>query len=151
MPTVTGTLRDFNITTLAAHSPRIIFTASGVAFSPTRIYSTIPIVVTPDLAGDFSVFLQATEDVDPAIWYTIRIEWLDSDGGYVGVDLVEWKLFVPSAGGSIGDLMEVPANGVRIWVDIDPPKYPSPGTLWLKVNPDNVDDPAGTGELITWV
>ncbi|WIB16282.1 hypothetical protein DEJ34_03875 [Curtobacterium sp. MCPF17_050] len=150
MPAVTGTLRDFNIQSLAAFSPRIIFTPSGVAVSETRLYSTKPVVVVPNLGGDFEVFLQATEDVDPAVWYTIRIEWLDSDKGYVGVDLVEWKLFVPSDGGSIGDLLRVPASAVRVWVGLEPPAYPSPGTLWLLMNPDDVDDPRNTGYLYEW-
>ncbi|PZE89934.1 hypothetical protein [Curtobacterium sp. MCBD17_008] len=150
MPIVTGTLRDFAITTLAAYNPRIIFTASGVATSSTRLYSTKPIVATPNLAGDFEVFLQATEDLNPLVWYTIRIEWLDSDEGYVGVDLADWKLFVPSAGGSIGDLIGIPPNPALVWVGVDPPSTPSTTVWWLQVNPDDPDDPDATGILYEW-
>lgn len=150
MPNVTGTLRDFNITTLAAYSPRIIFTASSAATSPTRLYSTKPIVVTPNLAGDFEVFLQATDTLNPSVWYTIRVEWLDSDGGYVGVDLLEWKLFVTDDGGSIGDLLAVPANPAQVWIGLEPPPHPTPGLWWLQANPDNPDDPRNTGDILVW-
>lgn len=150
MPKVTGTLRDFNIASLAAYSPRIIFTASSAATTSTRIYATKPIIVTPNLGGDFEVFLQASDTMNPIVWYTVRVEWLDADSGYVGVDLPDWKLFVPSMDSNIGDILDVPANPALAWVSLDPPLNPTPGLWWLKVNPDDPTDPRNTGELLVW-
>lgn len=148
MPTVTGTLRDFNIQSLAAYSPRLIFTPSSTAVSTSRLYSTKPIIVTPNLGGDFEVFLVASDSVFPMVSYSIRVEWLDAENGYVGADVIDWELLVPEAGGAIGDIMQVPANPILAWVDVvEPPFKPVPGVWWLQVNPDDPDDPRATGIL----
>jgi len=151
MPTVTGTLRDFKLDTLNSLSPRVIFTASEAAVTSNAILSTRPIVVIPNAAGGFTVELQSTDSVQPLVFYRIRVEWLESDDGYVGVDLLDWPLYVPAEGGSIGDLLGTPSNPMQVWIGLTPPPSPvTPGTWWLVSNPDDVTDPRNTGELFEW-
>ena len=151
MPTVTGTLRDFKLDTLNSLSPRIIFTASEPAVTSNAILSTRPIVVIPNAAGGFTVELQSTDSVQPLVFYRIRVEWLEDTGGYVGVDFVDWPLYVPSDGGSIGDLLSTPSNPASVWIDLEPPPEPvAPGTWWLRSSATNPDDPRNTGYLYEW-
>lgn len=151
MPTVTGTLRDFKLDTLNSLSPRIVFTASEPAVTSNAILSTRPIVVIPNAAGGFTVELQSTDSVRPLIHYNVRVEWLESDGGYVGVDLLGWPLFVPAEGGSIGDLVSTSSIPAQVWVGLTPPPPPvTPGTWWLETNPDDPSDPRNTGRLYEW-
>jgi hypothetical protein len=152
MATVTGTLNDFSLSSLASYSPRIIFTASEPAASPARLLSTRPVTVTPAASGAFTVELHPTTQLRPAgVHYTIRIEWLDADGGFVGVDIAGWKLFVPDSGGDITDLTDASPGSSLIWVGlVPPPGTPAPGQLWVVMNPLNPDDPANTGEIREW-
>lgn len=153
MATVTGTLNDFNLQSLASYSPRVVFTASEPAASPARLFSTKPIMVTPNASGGFTVELQPTTQLVPeGVFYRIRIEWLDSTGGFVGVDFVDWPLLVPDTGGSIQDLLDVAPGTSLVWVGLVPPPEdpPKAGRLWLVMNPLNPNDPANTGELNVW-
>lgn len=151
MAVVTGTLTDFGLQSLAGLSPRIIFTASDPTTLGGRLFSTKPIVVIPSSSGAFSVDLQPTEFIMPEVFYRIRVEWLDSDGGYVGVDFFDWPLYVPEAGGAIGDLALTDANPQLAWVGVDePPRLPVRTSWWLQVNPDDPDDPRATGILWEW-
>lgn len=138
MANVTGTLKDFRSLEFSSLSPTVTFTASGPAVSGASLFSTVPVVVTPASNGTFTVALQATDAVHPGVWYTVKVSWLDSVGGYVGLDYPGWKLFVPTAGGAIGDLISVPANPAMVWTGEYPPTNPTPGTWWLQ---------ASTGEL----
>lgn len=152
MATVTGTLNDFNLSSLASYSPRIIFTASQLSAAPGRLLSTKPVIVTPSSGGAFTVELQSTTQLRPAgVYYTVRVEWLDGGAGYVGVDISDWKLFVPDSGGNIADLTDAAPGSSLIWVGLVPPPGPlRPGQLWVVMNPLNPDDPANTGEIREW-
>lgn len=151
MAIVTGSLRDFTTTAIPqARAPRIVFTPSGAGTTTTRLLASIPVVVTPDTSGAFSVDLAPTDQVMPAVYYRIRIEWLDASGGFVGVDIPDWSLAVPSSGGSIGDLLTAPANSGSVWIGLDPPPKPVPGTWWLQTDINNPDDPRNTGILYEW-
>jgi hypothetical protein len=150
MATVTGILTDFNLQSLDSYSARIIFTASEPATLPGRLLSTKEIVVIPGADGSFSVDLRPTDAITPQVFYRVRIEWLDSDGGFVGTDYIGWRLFVPSDGGPIGDLLSMPSNPSMVWEGPTPPENPTPGTWWLQVNPDDPDDPRNTGQLYEW-
>jgi len=151
MAIVTGTLTDFGLQALTSLSPRIIFTASEPATLSGRLFATVPIVVTPSATGTFSVDLQPTDFVTPGVFYRVRVEWLDAAGGYVGVDLLDWPLYVPAGGGAIGDLVQVDANPALAWVGVDPPpQLPVRTVWWLQVNPDDPDDPRATGILYEW-
>lgn len=141
MAFVTGTLTDFGLAALAAYAPEIVFTPSGPGVNDTTLFATRPISVTPAANGSFAVNLAPTEDIRPDRWYAISMRWLDSSGGYIGVDFPDWQLRVPSAGGKVNDLLNVPANPGQVWVSETPPTNPSPGTWWL--NPT-------TGDLNEW-
>jgi len=151
MAVITGTLLDFSLDALAPYSPRLIFAGSQPATSGDRLLSTRPFMVRVEADGSFSVDVQPTDSVTPAAWYTVRVEWLDSDGGFVGVDLPDWRIFVPKEGGAIGNLIQAPSNPALVWVGLTPPPAPvTPGTWWLVSNPDDVTDPRNTGELFEW-
>jgi hypothetical protein len=137
LATVTGTLTDFGLAALAAYSPQLIFTPSGPAINTTSLLGTRPITVTPAADGTFTVTLATTEDMQPATWYTISAQWLNSTGGYIGRDFPEWQLFVPTAGGNITALLSIPTNPAQVWVNPVAPANPTPGTWWL--NPLTAD------------
>lgn len=141
MAFVTGKLNDFGLDTLTAFHPEIVFTPSGPAIGPTVLFATRPIVAIPAADGTFSVDLSPTEDIRPDRWYAISIRWLDSAGGYIAVDFPDWQLRVPPAGGTLSDILNVPANPAQVWVFETPPANPTPGTWWL--NPT-------TGDLNEW-
>lgn len=152
MAVITGTLLDFSLDALAPYSPRLIFAGSQPATAGDRLLSTKPFGVRVEADGSFSVDVQPTDVVTPAAYYTIRIEWLDSAGGFVGVDFVDWRLYVPSEGGAVGDLLEAPSNPGMVWVGLTPPPDPiTPGTWWLHANPNNLYDSQNTGILEEWV
>lgn len=142
MATITGALSDFGINPFPELQPRLIFTASGPAVSSSRLFATKPVIV--DVAsgsGSFTVDLQPTDGVRPAVYYKITIEWLDPDGNYVSADFLEWKLYVPSEGGELYDLIKAPANPLLFWVGETPPPVPMPGQYWLTPS---------TGDLKKW-
>jgi len=137
MATVTGTLWDFGLASIAQYMPQIIFTPSGPATTETKLFATRPIVVTPAVGGAFSVDLKSTDDVQPAVWYRATVRWLDSAGEYVSQDSPDFKLFVPAAGGAIGSLLrDVIPFPSEVWVgETDNPDYgfwfqPSTNILW---------------------
>jgi len=152
MALVTGTLKDFGLAPLSTYQPLISFTPSSAALQGGLLLATRPVAVVPSASGAFSADLQPTDGLMPATWYSIRIQWLDSDGGYAAVDFVEWKLFVPQEGGQIGDLVAAPVNPALVYTSLTPPEVggiPS-GTWWLESNPNNINDPANTGILYEW-
>lgn len=142
MATVTGALSDFGINPFPELQPRLIFTPSGPGVSATRLFATKPIIV--DVAsgsGSFTVNLQPTDGVRPAVYYKVTIEWLDPAGNYVSADFLEWKIFVPSAGGELYDLIQAPVNPLLFYVGETAPLYPVPGQYWLKPS---------TGDIKKW-
>jgi hypothetical protein len=142
MATVTGALSDFGIAPFPELQPRIQFIPSGPGVNGTRLFSGPPPTVNVGAgSGSFTIELQRTDDVRPVVWYTVRIEWLDPAGNYIGVDHPDWKLFVPAGGGELGDLLEAPLNPFIFWVDATPPPNPQPGQYWLNTT---------TGDLLKW-
>jgi hypothetical protein len=151
MAVITGTLLDFSLDALAPYSPRLFFCPSGPSTAGPRLLATRPFGVHIDPDGSFSVDVQPTDTIIPAAYYTVRVEWLDSDGGFVGVDFPDWRIYVPSEGGAIGDLLRAPSNPASVWVDLEPPPAPvAPGTWWLRSSATNPDDPRNTGYLYEW-
>lgn len=142
MATVTGALSDIGIEAFPELMPRLIFSPSGNATAATRLFATKPVIVPVNAgSGSFTVDLQPTTSMRPAVWYVVTIEWLDPAGNYVSVDFLEWKLFVPSAGGNFEDLIEAPANPMLFWIGETPPPSPTVGQLWLTPS---------TGDLKNW-
>jgi hypothetical protein len=146
MATVTGALTDFGIQPFPALQPRLIFTPSGPAVSDARLFATKPIIVpVASGSGIFSVDLQPTDGVRPAVHYKVTIEWLmpgvDGQPGYTPADFLQWEIFVPAAGGAIQDLINAPVNPLLFWVGETPPPVPTAGQLWLKPS---------TGDIKKW-
>lgn len=142
MPTISGNLKDFGLGAMAQFHPEIVFTPSGPATRPTTLLVTQPIVAIPSAgSGWFSVELVSTANIRPARWYEVAVQWLNSSGGYVRKDYLDWKLFVPPAGGDIGELLAVPTNPVNVYVNETSPLNPAAGTWWLKPS---------TGDLFEW-
>jgi len=152
MAVVTGTLKDFGLAPLTSYQPQITFTPSSATGKNGELYAARPITVVPNSAGSFIVDLLPTEDAVTAVWYEVKIQWLDSDGGYAAVDFVNSKLFVPRAGGAIGALIEFPVNPALVYISLSPPKAGNvpPGTWWMHSNPNDINDPANTGILYEW-
>lgn len=145
MATVTGTLADFGLNSLASFSPQIVFTPSSAAVGGVAIpylLATQPRVVIPASDGSFTATLVHTDILRGAkdIYYSIRIEWLDSAGNFVHVDFPDWKLYVPAAGGTIVDLIQAPWNPALVWVGPTPPGgQPTNNTFWLDTETGNLN------------
>ncbi|MDT0211249.1 hypothetical protein [Curtobacterium sp. BRD11] len=149
MATVTGTLRDFNTQSLGT-TARMVFTPSSPGFSPTAILAARPVVVQPSSTGSFSVELEPTVTVSPETWYTLRVDWLDSEGGYVATSFFDGRLFVPETGGKLTDLIDVSRPPTIMFASLTPPLNPTPGLAWLETDPDNPDNPLNTGNIYEW-
>lgn len=118
-----------------------------------RTISQRPQTVTPNTTtGAYTLELIPTVDVpDAGFHYTIRGYYLDPDMYEPGkgggrVDVFEHKIYVPTAGGSIGDLIRLP-RPIFAWVIVSlttPPLIP--GALWLNADPNGNPD-LGTGNL----
>ena len=143
MAIVTGILADFGLALLSPYSPRIIFTASSNAVFAADLLATRPLVCLPStIDGTFSIDIANTDAMRPETWYTIRIEWLDTAGNYVGADFPTWRLYVPLAGGRLADLIAAPWNPAMVWADPLPPTgTPTANTFWLNTT---------TGDLARW-
>lgn len=149
MPTISGTLRNFGLVAFPGQNPVITFRANTPAVTQSgALLATKDINVSPNSSGDFSVTLAATDNLATGnVWYTISISWLDAAKNYVQVDFPDWKLFVPTKGGDLADILEKPANPGLVYIGLIAPAYPSPGMKWLEMNPDGT---AGTGNLYEW-
>jgi len=139
MATVTGTLTDFGLAALTAFQPTLIFTADSPAVTTGGVLSARPIRVTPASDGSFTVDLVASSFTTPEVTYTLRIEWLDSAGGYIGLDILK-GLVVPPGSSNIDTLSSIPIS--RWWVGVDPPPNPEANTWWLDTD---------TGDLKEWI
>jgi hypothetical protein len=124
MPVVSGALTDFQIGALGTGAI-LTFTPSGVGIGSARLYATRPNIAVPDtITGLWSIALASTDGMLNTTWYTISIQWLDSTGNYIGKDFLDAKLFVPSAGGTISDLLVFSYGGGQVWVgETDNPNY----------------------------
>lgn len=142
MAIVTGTLNDFGLDALTAYSPEIAFIPSGPAVNAVKLLATRTVMASPGSDGSFTVDLAPTDNLRPERWYTIRIQWLDASGGYVGADFPDWRLYVPTAGGILADLIAAPWNPALVWVGADAPTgIPTVNTFWLDII---------TGDLKRW-
>ena len=148
MAIVTGFVDDFGPAELAASGLTISFTPSGPAVQDAPggqgervVLSSRAIDVVPALDGSFRVDLVPTDTVQPNTWYTITMRWLNGADIPIGADFPDWRLYVPTAGGSVGDLLAVPTNPIWVWTSTTPPANPTPGIWWL--NPT-------TGDLNEW-
>ena len=137
MAVVSYTLSDMGLASLAAYSPRLVFTPSGPAVKGSILFASRPIGSTPNTFGEGTVTLSSTETMIPETWYTLTITWLDSAGNYISKDFPDWKIRVPAADGDLSDMIDAPAPGYLIWFGPEPPINPSEYTGWIDTDNGN--------------
>lgn len=154
MAAVTGTLKTFGLESLAGKQPVIVFEANKAATGPGgELFATDPVRVPPASDGSFSARLQPTENlITDGVHYRMWIEYLDAANNYVRVDNPDWQLRVPSAGGTLGDLLKLPKvnSALVITSPTPPPVWLGLGAMWLQADPNDIDNPlnpANTGDL----
>ena len=138
MAVVYGKLTDFGLDPISTHQPRVVFTPSDNGVFDGRLLATRPRTAIPDADGNFSVDLAPTTLVRPLVHYDIKILWLSVPGNLKSADHLAARLSVPEQGGSIADLLAVPADNPYMWAF--QPTQPDPwpvGLIW--VNTDTGD------------
>lgn len=149
--TVTGNLDEVSGGHLVGKIPEIHFTLNAPNAKAGALIPTEPKTVQPDSNGAFTVNLETTTDMMDDAYYTVSIQWLDAGGNYVKADFPDWKLQVPTGGGSFTNLFGGPPKNQRmVYVSLTPPPNPRNLTLWLKANPANENDPLNTWDLTEW-
>lgn len=122
MPTITFTLSDFGLASLASKFPTVRFIPSQAGIAGDRLFSTTPIEVTPDPAGVGVVELAATDGVVPEVWYTVQIHHLNSGGVPTHFDVLGLRIFIPTDyDGPLTGLPGVPLGPNTVLVSLDPP------------------------------
>jgi len=150
---VTGTLSDFGLQPIAGLYPEIEFMPSGPAVaSGGRLLITEPVRTTPSSGGAFTVNLQESDDLVPVgMFYKMSVKWLDAAGNYVRVDSPDWKIRVPTGGGPIADLIQLPFGAALVVTSpTAPPLWLGLAAKWLQMDPNdpnNPTNPANTGDL----
>lgn len=133
MPTITFTLSDFGLASLASKLPTVKFVPSGAGVADARLFASTPVKAT--LTGTSgTVTLAATDGVMPKAWYTVQIEHLNPGGEYTHFDVLGFQVFVPDGyTGPITGLPGVPLSPVSVLVSLDtpPPGY----TGWWLYSP----------------
>jgi hypothetical protein len=150
MATVTGTLYDISGGHLAGKNPELVFTLNDTAATGGGVYVTEPSVITPGGDGSFTVSLPSTDLMRDDNYYSLQIQWLDPAGNYIRIDFPDWKIRVPTGGGTIGDLRGPGSNMSMVYVSLTPPEHPVPFMLWLEQDPDNPSNTAASSNLYRW-
>ncbi|MFJ2506337.1 hypothetical protein [Microbacterium sp. NPDC087592] len=121
MPTITFTLSDFGLASLASKLPTVKFVPSGAGVAGDRLFSSTPVAAV--MVGDQgTVTLAATDGVAPKAWYTIRIEHLNPGGEYTHFDILGMQIFIPDDyDGPLTGLPGVPLATNTVIVSLDPP------------------------------
>jgi hypothetical protein len=151
--TVTGKLLDFGLSSINGLDPVLIFQANKPAVTSTGSFLvTDPIEVTPTSGGNVTVDLSSTDDLVTAdVYYTLSAEWRAPDLNFTRADFPDWKLYVPSGGGNLADLIKQPTNrSMVIKSPTNPGNNFGNGTLWLQIDPadpNNPLNPGNTGDL----
>jgi hypothetical protein len=148
MTTVTGKLLDFGLSSINGLNPVLIFQANKPAVTSAGTFLvTDPLEVTPASDGTFTATLSTTDDlVTDDVYYTMCAEWRAPDLNYMRADFPDWKLYVPSGGGNLADLIKQPANrSMVIKSPVNPGNNFGPGTTWLQIDPADPDNPANPG------
>ena len=139
MAVYTGTLTDFGLDPLTAFAPLMVFTADQPAFSGVNVLVTRRIEAPIASDGSFSVDLVPSVSTTPNVTYTMRVEWLDASGGFIGMDIIG-GIVAALGGGSIPDMGGIPIT--RFYVSDTAPENPELDTWWL----DTI-----TGNLNEWI
>ncbi|PMC04169.1 hypothetical protein CJ226_09190 [Microbacterium sp. UMB0228] len=130
MATITFTLSDFGLASLAPLFPTVTFVPSGPGVADGRLFSSTPVEAM--LAGDSgTVTLAPTDGVVPAVWYTVHITHLNAGGVPTHFDLLDLRILVPAEYvGPITGLPGVPISPTTVLVSLDPPP-PGYKGFWL--------------------
>jgi hypothetical protein len=153
MTTVTGKLLDAGLASINGLNPVLIFQVNKPAITDSGTFIvTDPIEVTPASDGTFSVNLSNTDTLlTNDVYYTMSAEWRAPDLNYARADYPDWKVYVPTGGGNLADLIKQPANrSMVIKSPTNPGPYFGKGAMWLQIDPadpDNPLNPGNTGDL----
>lgn len=150
MALVSGTVYDTAGGHLAGKFPELVFALNDTAVTSGGLYVTEPTIVTPSGDGSFTVNLPSTDLMRDDNYYTLQIRWLDTAGNMSRIDFPGWKIRVPTGGGNLADLRGPGTNLSMVYVSLTAPSKPVPFMLWLKQDPDDVKNPANTGNLYRW-
>lgn len=151
MAIVNGSLKDIVNASMASRQGKLVFrlNAESVAVTGSNagaVYPTEEVSINSAAStGNFSIDLQTTTSLLTDAWYTLRIEWLDSEGG--AMDFPGWQIRVPVSGGSIDKLITLgPPNGgwggslanlSLVMIAPEKPDNLQVGQLWLESDPDD--------------
>lgn len=132
--TYTGKLTDFGEAPFPTAMPRLWVAPLRDAFIPSgpAVAKRIPVQVSP--VGQFAVDLTASVDLNPTTKYSLRCEWLDTDGGG-SVGWAQWD-FVAALGG--GPISTMPGEMTRVWYSVSPPPANRAGIFWINPITDDV-------------
>lgn len=132
MARVTCQLTDFGYDPMTDTNPLVIFTHSTPGVAGTSLLSTKPLEITPARNGYAEVDLVPSAAIAPAGYYTVAMEWTARrPPRRRHREEFPGRLYVPAAGGVLGDLLRVPANPGLVFKGAEPPANPSPGSWWL--------------------
>lgn len=139
MPTVTGTLTDIGLAPLVGLEVRLRFTPSAPAVGiDGHVFASAPVDVTPASDGSFSVVLASTDGLLPVgTHWLVQVQFRQSTTdtvGFTASDFLPFKLFVPNAGGNLGDLIGEAAPFPLVYVDESVPNEDQK-TAMLQFNP----------------
>lgn len=150
MATITFTLSDFGLQSLASKFPVVRFAPSGAGIHGGNIFFSTPVEVVPDAAGNAVVELVPTEGVVPVVWYEVQIEHLGPGGQYTHFDVLDLRIHIPEGyNGPLSKLPNVPLSPTTVLVSLDQP--PAGYRGWWLYSPARgqempLDDPL-IGEL----
>lgn len=157
MAVVTGNLKDIGGSEMADRQGIVTFTLSqaNIMSSGGGLRPDNTKTVTPGSDGTFSTNLEPTTQMLADAWYNVRIHWVGEGGGLIAE--LFFQIRVPSGGGTLSELADPTGNGgggggganqMIWWVGLTAP--PSKRYLWLHMNPNDNNDPAGTGDVRQW-
>lgn len=150
MAVVTGTLYDIGGGHLAGKSPELVFTLNSTAATAGGVYVTEPSIITPAGDGSFTANLPSTDLMRDDNFYSLSIRWLGPAGDSSRIDFPDWKIRVPTGGGTLGDLRGNGSNPSMVYVSLTAPEDPRPFMLWLQQDPDKPDDISNPSKLYRW-
>lgn len=142
MAAVFGNLSTFGLESISLVGALVEFVPDQPAVTGTKYLLTAKPVTVPvatDGSGAFTVNLAPSDSTTPGTFYRIRVTSLD--GSFTFLDLPDWRLYVPAAGGELASLLRssLATNAAMVWTGPDAPVNPAPGTGWLVTDPTSPD------------
>lgn len=132
----TGKLTDFREAPFMTAFPKLWVQPDQDAFSPTGPSAAKRIPVVLESGGLFAVNLVASIDLVPQTGYSLRCEWLDSDGGTL-IGWAQWDFTAQPGGGPIATMPNVMT---RVWYATTQPPVDRAGIYWIHPVTDEVKE-----------